>query len=127
MCLVIRSLSFKRIALCNIVVYKHLESNGKNPDYRTPYRGTIVKMGETYESDLSRVCNDVDAGLHSFGKKKDAISDGRSECSDVVVKCIIPFGSRYYKGKFAGKVSFASDKLRYVGVIEHINRTEYTN
>lgn len=35
---------------------------------------------------------------------------------DVVTKCIIPKGSKYYIGEFNNTISYASDTLKYVQI-----------
>ena len=61
-------------------------------------------------------------GLHSFELLDDCKNNAFIEkiyaYKSVVVKCIIPKGSKYYKGKFNNYFtvysSYASDKIKYV-------------
>lgn len=109
----------KQTAKEDIVVYKRLCEFGglKNSKmYETPYREFKVKLGETYTSGLKRrsifyfkICN---IGLHSYENVTDAF-DNQYHYWEVIVKCIIPKGSKYYKGKFLHYNGFASDKLIY--------------
>ena len=87
----------------------------------TPYQRFPIEIGETYESDLiKRYGNQIYKGLHSFGNLNEAIEDAKLDC-DIIVKCIIPKGSTYYIGKFNDKVSYASNKLKYLEII-NINK-----
>lgn len=123
MCLTIKKYAFKRMALTNIVVYKHLKKGVNLDDLFTPYRYITINIGETYKSDLFRRIGNkesIDFGLHSFKTLNDAIADGMIEGSKVVVKCIIPRGSRYYVGKFFGKVSLASTRIKYLEIVKNL-------
>lgn len=77
----------------------------------TPYQEFPVEIGKTYLSDLTKKYDEIYKGLHSF-KSLDFIK--RFVNVEVVVKCIIPKGSTYYKGEFGNCVSYASDTLTYV-------------
>ena len=89
----------------------------------TPYQGFPIEIGETYESDLIKTYgNQIHKGLHSFGILNEAIEDAELDC-DIIVKCIIPKGSIYYVGKSHDKVSYASNKLKYLEII-NINKEE---
>lgn len=121
MCLQLKKLAFKHFALTDVVVYKHLKCDRFVSDLLyTPYRFTSVSIGETYKSDLIKEHNSVDFGLHSFKHLIDAVLDGESEGSHVVVKCIIPRGSWYYKGIFFSKTSYASNRIKYVEIVKEI-------
>jgi len=52
--------------------------------------------------------------LHSYTDVERAMFEKRFGWQRVVVRCIIPRGSRYYVGKFAGCKSYASNRLKYV-------------
>lgn len=76
---------------------------------------SLVKMGETYESKLIKEIGAfVNVGIHSFESLNSAKCDGKGK----YVKCIIPKGSHYYEGDFNDFVSYASDKLTYVELVE---------
>lgn len=86
----------------------------------TPYQGSVVTIGNTYSSNLVKdEYNYIGKGLHSFCKRKDALES--KVLRKVVVKCIIPKGSTYYKGKFGFYEydSYASDKITYVKIIKY--------
>lgn len=86
-----------------------------NKCYLTPYRNFPIEIGETYTSDLIKnEDNDVNYGLHSFEKIEDVKMDGYG----TYVKCIIPKGSKYYKGIFKRCNSYASDTLKYTEIVE---------
>lgn len=118
MCLKLKSISFKRLALTDKICYKFLESDCKG-GYETPYRYLEVTIGETYKSTLRRTeCNEIEEGLHSFANYEDTKRKA-DNFSCVVAKCVIPRGSWYYKGEFSGYKSYASNQLKYVEIIKN--------
>ena len=100
----------KSIIINGVELIKNLK---KEDILKTPYRDFIIKIGDKIESDL--VCEDgyVNVGLHSFGSYISARRDGLG----LIVKCVIPKGSKYYKGFYGLEVSYASDKLNYLDII----------
>lgn len=115
MCLIIKTTTKKVKAKKDIVVYKTLiqESDG---EYLTSYQFFIVKIGETYTSDLIRDNNEICVGLHSFVSKSKA-KRVANYYNELAVKCVIPKGSYYYRGSFFRASSIASDTLTYVEII----------
>ena len=113
------------MACHNITIENDLDLK---PDciYVTPYRDTIINIGETYKSKLRKFITPIgytiEEGLHSFTRVEDAYNDG---CG-IIVKCIIPKGSKYYKGVFGYESvpSYASDCITYV---EIVNMGSYVN
>lgn len=83
--------------------------------YLTPYQMVEIEIGKTYTSELEKIDYSVEKGLHSFEKIEDLKN---LYGSDSTAKCIIPKGSTYYIGEFNGRISYASDKLTYVEIIE---------
>lgn len=83
--------------------------------YLTPYQKVKIEIGKTYTSDLEKIDDIIERGLHSFEK----IDDVDILCgTDSTAKCVIPKGSAYYIGEFHGRVSYASDKLTYLEIVE---------
>jgi len=135
MCLEIKKLSFKRKARKDIYVYKQISSfvidEGKIM-YVTPYRESLVVIGEVYKSEIYRDRNTIEQGLHSFAKITDCFDNSRRiynhpiyykgkdyPVTPVLVECVIPKGARYYKGVFDGRfTSYASDTLEYVRILK---------
>lgn len=120
------------VATRDIVCYKHLHQYEKG-QLRTSYREMHVELGETYDSDLIvnkfggrylEPYTEINIGLHSFFGIKNTIKDAK-ECfnprAKVIVKCIIPKGSTYYKGKFENLASRASNTLKYVEIIQKLD------
>ena len=133
MCLIVGKNAHFKIAKKDIVVYKVIE---KKYNYlRTPFQLSPITIGETYrESSLNVTFREVNTGLHSFCRlwsakklcKKMVLQNknfwyvDESECEYMVVKCIIPKGSMYIKGRVNGKYfekGYVSDTLTYVEVI----------
>jgi hypothetical protein len=95
------------------------EINGEAPvlitTYETIYQNFTVKIGETYTSSLEKINDTVYMGLHSYAN----IGDTQHSIlgNEVIAKCIIPKGASYYKGRFDGYTSYASDTLTYVEIV----------
>lgn len=83
--------------------------------YVTPYQEFEVVLGERYTSELIKMDDKVDIGIHSFVNSKDARRDGNG----IVVKAIIPKHSEYYEGLFCSTRSIASDTIVYTDEIIH--------
>lgn len=81
--------------------------------YETPYYKAKVKIRSTYKSKLDEPneYGEVEKGLHSY-RNIPTKYFGR-----VTVKCIIPKGSEYYVGEFFNRLSYASNKLKYIKLI----------
>lgn len=126
MCLTIKSDYGKHdVAESDIIVYKLVESFKNEPNkkgYYTPFRGFEVTIGESYSSELDVIDNKVGVGLHSFGDLNSCIQLARlyAEPSNPqhIVKCVIPVGSKYYKGCFDYfNNCYASDHIKYIEVV----------
>lgn len=120
MCLTLSRFSFKKLAFTDVVCYKFLTLYN-NGALETPYQDVQVRIGETYESDLIKNhFNEIEIGLHSFAELAAAQEKARDYSSDViVVECVIPKWSWYYKGIFCNYYSYASNKLKYVKIIKN--------
>ena len=106
------------IASEDIEVYKVVTYTDKPQEFITPYQHMVVKLGCTYESEFSFNCDgDVEKGLHSFCNQARAQLNSQGCLGRLVVKCLIPKGSRYYIGWYGTAVSYASDKLTYVEIL----------
>ncbi len=121
-----------KIAEKDIIVYKiamryrYPHPGIMHKKFVAPFRQSQYTLGQVMYSELEYIPDDyeeggpiVEAGLHSFGNYKDAKAqcDGwNSPYSDFhyVMHTYIPKGSRYYKGTYDGKVSYASDKIMIV-------------
>ena len=128
MCLVLSKINRKNrqplIASEDLVCYKILldHRNLKAETLLTYYQETPVKLGRTYTSEFSYDRDgDVERGLHSYKNLRGAIIDEKDSFGrTIIVKCVIPKGSRYYQGKFDGKQSYACDRLTYVSVVRDL-------
>lgn len=105
-----------RIALWDIVCFKRVikTDNFGTLKYYTPYQKEAVEIGSTYKSKIRKDGSLIDVGLHSYVTQKDAIANS---WGNPIVKCIIPRGSIYYKGRFLYEPCYASNKITYVEFI----------
>lgn len=97
----------------------------------TRYREMPVEIGKTYNAVLIKTKDEfgnisIEKGLHSYAYKRDAVHNiqyfrfNKSIKNRVIAKCIIPKGSMYYEGKFAGVKSYASNTIKYVELVDHV-------
>lgn len=106
-----------KFAFRNIVCYKFVEVSWSG-DLVTPYQRTKIEIGKAYKSPLKNQGYKVEYGLHSLKNSVDCsevaniFKDENEEIK--IIKCIIPFGSFYYKGDFKGFDGYASNKIQYV-------------
>ena len=119
-----------KIAEEDITCYKWYEVC-YNDTYVSPYLGSPIPTFKTVtytELDTPEIFDDakcymykkmlekdliyrIRKGFHSFATYRGACSDTLSILSSVIVSCIIPKGSRYYKGIFGGKESYCSEAI----------------
>lgn len=121
MCLILDNDSIKTITHTDIVVYKVVSrrrTRTRQPDtfYRSPYYlfdyekdviycGKLQKSTSLYFGDRT-----IEDGFHSYERLEDA------ECNTgpygIVVKCIIPAGAEFYKGRGVDFTpQYASNKI----------------
>ena len=133
-----------KIAEKDIVCYKWYEK-GRNNTYESPYQGSPIPTFKTVihtELDTPEIFNDAEGecymykrildkdliykihkGFHSFSTYEGVRSDITSCLSDVIiVSCIIPKGSRYYRGVFGGKESYCSEAITIEEIIQLFKR-----
>lgn len=124
MCLKLKFLHRKHTARKDIVVFKGLRKNWHAVGrLETPYQGQTVVIGESYESELTKVNEYLNSskksirkGIHTFKYLDECI---KADNYDVICKCIIPKGSHYYKGLFEKYDSYASDRLTYIRILQN--------
>ena len=129
MCLNIVDYDFlkSRKARKPIVCYKLIRLKTDNDGVRrlrSWFYGFHYELGKTYtENCFMREVDDswheVNVGFHSFANENDArreasIFDWGSD--DVLVRCEIPAGSRYFKGKYILSDAYCSESLRITGL-----------
>jgi len=113
----------------DITVYKHLIAT-PNADstarYVTPYQYNDVEVPSEVTANMSYLhVTEVNEAIHAFMLECDAHDDAMEEFkltshSYVVVKCIIPKGTKYYIGSFADRKACATEKLIYKEIVETI-------
>lgn len=117
---------FAKRAKKPIICYKQLiEIDGR---YYTPFQHSEIEIGKEFQSELikeglfsSNVV--INVGLHSFMWYHETIKSPLTFAPKgriVVVLCEIPIGSKYYKGRFNGNDSYASNKLKYLQIIRSL-------
>ena len=105
MCLYIKNVKYDSIddtipliARKDIICYKRLKPLGHGY-FKTPYREVTVKIGTFMSVDSFGLCfNRVDRGIHGYTSKKRA--SGETDRNEVMVKCIIPKGTEYFRGVY---------------------------
>lgn len=116
MCLITRN-SIPIIAKKDIICYKiYLKKEGY---LSSPYFGHIPSVQNFTELESNPTSFDckyfIYKGFHSFKHLKDAKRDTQFYpflyTNNIIYKCIIPKGSKYYRGLFAGSVSYCSESL----------------
>lgn len=122
MCLYIEGNQQAEIATEDIICYKAITEKFDNK-LCTFYRMTEIKIGNTYRSNFTfNYLGEIEKGLHSLTTleiAKEFIYDKLLIHKAHIVKCIIPKGSEYYLGRFyVDKDSYASNKLKYVEIVE---------
>lgn len=126
MCL--ENLSEVKKAEKDICCYKVIEDhrNLTKSQYQgkliTIYRCFEIEIGKTYTSRFSYNSDgDVEKGLHSYCSYEQAVDYANKWGWDAtrIVKCVIPKGSKYYRGKFNSRSSYASTRLKYVEITDY--------
>ena len=81
------------------------------PIWSPPYYSMPIESGGSYESEIeyNPFTNEVDEGLHTYVRRKDAERAARG----IVVEVVIPKGTVYYEGFFGECRAFASSRLTY--------------
>ena len=128
MCLDLTSKSRLCIATKDITVYKHVIQIEPNK-FVTTYRKQSGKIGKLYRSRMIMGTDTVEKAIHSYTNKRYAVLDiqdeycrSRRDVCMVLMKCIIPKGAKYIKGKyFIYPTAIASNKLKYVEVLATYN------
>lgn len=119
-----------KIAKTAIICYKAMEKRKvlgvyKKGSYVTPYQGAKMERGKTYSAVIKAECagSSIGPGLHSCKKVRFCAghmnnSTGLSKCkrskSDIIVKCVIPKGARYYQND----IEYVSNKLKIIGGVK---------
>ena len=145
MCLVITKFNKPKIAQEDIKCYKILFKSSVYPDlFYAPYQHFNYKLGVTYFTNISVSynCNifglsffrymfynifdkfldvkGVNQGFHSFVNLKNAIEEINSDIDYkelVIGECIIPKGSKYYKGAYSNYNGYVSDSIKINKII----------
>jgi hypothetical protein len=116
------------IAKEDIVVYKHVIKC--KDGYVSSYRKSVVLFDKLCTSDIEFVRERqpqqriIERALHSFVNLNDARQEAK-HWKEVLVRCIIPKGSRYHKGEFGGIYrvdSLASNQLIYTEIVEDYSK-----
>lgn len=145
MCLIITKFNKLEVAQEDIKCYKILfKSRVRSDLFYAPYQNFNYELGVAYFTNISVSynCNTfglsffryifynlfdkfldvkgVDQGFHSFVNLKDAIKKRNSDVDYkrlVICECIIPKGSKYYKGKYLHHDGYVSDSIKINKII----------
>lgn len=108
----------------DITVFKTVEEIEGLSEVRfwSPYRDYEYRIGDTYYGRLKLGEYEfnlpvVHIGFHSYKYKSEACDDVMGG-KEVILKCIIPKGSEYYIGTFAGVQCYASNSIKIIKAIK---------
>lgn len=120
MCLITKN-NDPYIAEQDIICYKiYIYINGK---YVSPYQKCdMPSINELVTTELQRSGDFyIEKGFHSFACLEDAEVDaewfGKSNYEGCIARCIIPEGSKYYRGKFGNYISYCSESIKIEKII----------
>ena len=104
----------------DIVCYKvYVSFEGKlvSPYMRSPIPN-INKIAKTCLGEPYGSISCVDKGFHSFATLESATKESKYliGLNPVIVKCIIPKGSKCYIGSFCGETSYCSDSIKLIEI-----------
>ena len=117
MCLLVNE-KVAKVAEEEIVCYKIIVKD-ESGTFRTPFRGNLVEMNELLVEESFQFRSDgtdVHIGFHSFDSFESAIEQvDEDEDNYYIIQCVIPAGSRYWKGRFSSEVDdgYCSDRIIY--------------
>jgi len=126
------------VAKEDIIVYKVFNLLYDNGDLITPYQKMVMKPNTTYidtekvqktfNGEVDDETNEyrIEGGVfHSYSDELGA-EDGVIKWGDgqIVVKCIIPKGTKFYYGYFGGVESFGSKKIIITNEVTYYNEYE---
>ena len=105
----------------DIVCYKvYISFEGK---LRSPFMRSLApninEVAKTYLEEPHGKGNCIERGFHSFANLEDTLKIGADipQLFDmVVIKCIIPKGSKCYEGSFWGMTSYCSDSIKLIEI-----------
>lgn len=117
MCLTTRN-SIPIIAKKDIICYK-IYNKTEEGYLSSPYLGYIASMQNFTKLESTPISNGcaylINNGFHSFKHLKDAKHEIKwypfIYKNNIIYKCIIPKGSKYYRGIFAGSIAYCSESL----------------
>lgn len=125
MCLNLNNTYAKRLRCWRpfgMTVYKYVLMTGGGCMI-TPFFGMGVKPGMLARSVLRVKAACVHEGLHSYARLEDAKQHAVDRFYRIaLVECRIPFGAKYYAGTTMSRDGYASNRLRYVKIVETIDQ-----
>ena len=124
MCTFITKDSLPQVATKDIECWKFVEILGDK--YYTPYRGTLIKIGKSYNSSIHVEYDLISIGLHSYILKEKLVERmkkfGWYKAGHKIVRCIIPKGSTYYVGGSHIPMNeelniYVSNTIKYIEIV----------
>lgn len=116
MCLLVNE-KVAKVAEEEIVCYKIIVKD-ESGTFRTPFRGNLVEMNELLVEESFQFMPEeaaVHIGFHSFDSFESAIEQINKDEDGYIIQCVIPAGSRYWKGRFSSEEDngYCSDRIIY--------------
>lgn len=121
MCLIVNKV-IPFIAKKDIICYKiYVKKEGY---LSSPYFGHTPSVRNFTELEPNPISSDhkyiINKGFHSFKHLKDAKRDTQFYpflyTNNIIYKCIIPKGSKYYRGFFSGSIAYCSESIKLLEV-----------
>lgn len=120
MCLITKQ-KLSNIAKEDVICYKIITTDIESGNYVSYYYSEKKwELNKVYCSSLGRYRDNVLEGFHSYANYQDALKilEQDMPLGCILVKCIIPKGANYYKGKQQDNDGYASNQIKMTEIIK---------
>lgn len=120
MCLITKQ-KLSNIAKEDVICYKIITTNIESGNYVSYYYSEMKwELNKVYCSSLGRCRDYVREGFHSYAHYQDALKilEQDMPLGCILVKCIIPKGANYYKGKQQDSDGYASSQIKMTEILK---------
>ena len=120
MCLITKQ-KLSNIAKEDVICYKIITTDIENGNYVSFYFSEMKwELNKVYCSILDRRRDNVLEGFHSYANYQDALKilEQDMPLGCILVKCIIPKGAHYYKGKQQDSDGYASNQIKMTEILK---------